>query len=250
MISPRHILTFDTDWCEDFVLEPLLDILEKADYRAVLFLTHRSGEAVMQEIESNRLIQVGIHPNLREVGNEAGARSAISRLIREIPEATACRTHGLIWWFGLARILRDSGLLYDSSLIAPYHALSFPWKIQEIYQFPIFMGDSFFLQSGCPLTSFPQKVLLGGPLKVFNFHPIHLYCNTSNPKDWERIKEVMHNRKRLDSLIRSSEGPKAYGIRDMFEALIENLPAGETFTFADIVPPSGASVEAKPQETP
>ena len=64
------------------------------------------------------------------------------------------------------------------------------------------------------LTS--QNLLSRKGLKVFNFHPIHLFLNTNSLDLYEKARPFFKDYKKLKS-IRSND----FGIRDFFIELIE-----------------------------
>ena len=152
----HNVLTFDTDWCSDEVLQYTLDMLaSRGEYKCVVYLTNRLEEATMKRLTSNKNIQIGIHPNINDVSDAA---TLIKEMCMQIPEASSHRSHRLRWWPDLAPILHLQGIDNDSSAIAPLQASLAPCQIQYVTQFPIFWGDSYHMSSGLPMDSFSKII--------------------------------------------------------------------------------------------
>lgn len=233
--AKANVLTFDSDWCPSMVLELVLDMLDAAGgYKGVFFLTNRLEESLMARLRDNKNIQIGIHPNLRFYDPGFSIDTVIDNLINEIPEATACRIHRLIWWPAIAKKLKVNGILYDSSVIMPYNPSIIPYRVHGIFQFPIYFGDSYFMIRETPFSGFSSVFKRDAMLRVFNFHPIHIYANTTCDNDWQTIKKVLHNKDKLREAVEKIAVKNKKGIRDLFEQLIGILKPGETYTLEEV----------------
>lgn len=57
-------------------------------------------------------------------------------------------------------------------------------------------------------------------LKIFNFHPIHIFLNSNDTKNYQKLKlsNKLHNQKELKKAINK----KYYGTRNFLDELIKN----------------------------
>lgn len=230
-MNGRVVLSFDADWCPDWMLLRVLDLLGQGGHRGVFFLTGRPGPELARRLDADT-VQKGIHPNFLDAGLLRDPAPAIQALLDEVGPVTACRTHGLVWWYGLAQVLAAHGIREDSSCIHPLQACSKPLRIGRISQFPIFWGDSWFLNSGAALRDFTKIARQASGCAVFNFHPVHIAANTASPGDWQAMRPHLSDPAALDRVMREIAARGRYGVGDMFRELLEMTEARETVTLA------------------
>ena len=82
---------------------------------------------------------------------------------------------------------------------------------------PHFFADDDYVSRKNPLKI--NEYLKYQGLKIFDFHPIHLYLNTFSTEQYENAKPFMKNEKLLFSHINNSKN----GIKDVFMNLISFL---------------------------
>ena len=58
----KIFITMDLDWCPDFVLEYVLEILEKYNLKCTFFITHET-KLLKYLRENTNKYELGIHPN-------------------------------------------------------------------------------------------------------------------------------------------------------------------------------------------
>ena len=98
----------------------------------------------------------------------------------------------------------------------------------ELYEVPIYFIEGCYIYSYNGKDKFSAKSLdLVSPgLKVFNFHPIHIYLNTENISRYEQAKPYLKDKARLDKSINPGTG-----VRNLFIELLNHVSALQIHTY-------------------
>lgn len=188
----RAAITLDVDWAPDFMIDAAADALIAREVKATWFVTHASP-AIERLRERPELFELGIHPNFLE-GSSHGATPAevVAHCARLVPEATAVRTHCLLQSTPLHdELLRGSGVSVDLSLFLP-HAVGVEPVVQwspagRLLRLPYVWQDNMEMYS--PEPHFKAADLLDAPgLRIFDFHPVHVWLNSRAFEPYERLK--------------------------------------------------------------
>lgn len=176
-------LTFDVDWAPDAVLDELVETLRQAHVCATLFATHATP--VLQGLADDR-IEVGLHPNFNDCGGDFADRL---RTVRDAyPEAVGARSHSLHVSSRILDLYAGNGLIYESNVFLPLHPHLRPvLRFDGMVSIPFWWTDDvhFSRSSDFDVASLP----LDEPgLKVFTFHPIHVFMNTASHDEYVRFK--------------------------------------------------------------
>ena len=211
------VLTFDTDWAPQFVIDHVMAELKAARVKTTFFFT--SPYNVGDEL----LVEKGIHPNFMSGSTQGASESEVLINLKTwYPDAVGSRSHRLYWHSGLAKRLTDRGILYDSSIIMPFHPNLEPFKTQGITRFPFWWSDPLHLTSNLPFDclNFPNLDKPG--LKVLNFHPIHIYLNT---KDLDAYSVMLNQVQLIETTpgVLSQFRQKGYGIGTLFSDILEYI---------------------------
>jgi len=213
-----YFLTFDVDWAPEYVLDYVLNILDERELRGVFFSTHPSSR--LREASSRH--EIAIHPNFHPHSTQGdSAQEIVRRLMEEHSGAAGVRSHGLYWHGGLVALYKSFGLQYDSSLLLPYVPHLQPFRHNGLIRLPIWWNDGLYAAEGRAYDI--RDLDLESPgLKIFEFHPIHIFLNSSGKGEWERLKNS------LDKGMPLQEAPENWlqtyvnprdGIGDFFERL-------------------------------
>jgi hypothetical protein len=219
----KIFLTFDTDWCSDDVLSFTLNILEEYDIKATFFITNYTP--VLDRIRSNPKIELGIHPNFNPLlqGDFRYGKTyvdVIEYYLAIVPDAVSVRSHSMTQNSPILDAFEKYGLIYDCNHFIPFKSgiTLKPWKHWNgnIIKIPYFWEDDihFIYQDDWNL----EKILNVKGLKVFDFHPIHVYLNTDHIERYEKAKKYSHDHSRLSQHI--NEGS---GTRDLLIDIIERV---------------------------
>src|SRR3954466_13199870 len=98
------VITFDTDWADDRILDDLLNLLATYNIRATFFCTNKSSCDF-----SNH--EIGIHPNFKSLEFDRH----VSELKDIFPDATGLRSHSLFFSERLRPVYFKYGIEYTSN---------------------------------------------------------------------------------------------------------------------------------------
>jgi hypothetical protein len=222
-------LTFDIDWAPDFVIDDVAARLIARSVKATWFVTHASP-AVSRLAARPDLFELGIHPNFLP-GSDHGSTPAdvLRHVMRLVPNAVSVRTHGLVQSGAiLDDILTHTPVTVDSSLFLPrmpgIQAVPY-WRrgTRTIQRLPFFWSDLAEAERDEPEWSLAPLLDNGPGLKVFAFHPIHVYLNSSDDSAYRRLKErVSRLADAVPAVVAPLRQPGA-GTNSMFEEVVAHL---------------------------
>jgi peptidoglycan/xylan/chitin deacetylase (PgdA/CDA1 family) len=217
-------LTFDTDWADEAVLRDTLDVVDAREVAATVFATHASP--LLTGLAGHPRIEVGLHPNFNPLLEpEPGAADAATRLGELhglFPAAVSIRSHSLLQSSGLQYLFANRGLTYEVNQFVPAWSgiTCKPYReISGLTRVPYFWEDDVHvmaLERGL-VTGWNVGALLDRPgLKMFDFHPIHVYLNTGHMERYNRTRA--HHRDAARLLEHRGDGP---GTRTFLIELID-----------------------------
>lgn len=209
------VLTLDTDWAPEEVIAHSLEMLADADVAATVFATHPSP--VLQSFCSESL-EIGIHPNFNGIldGDSKKASDIIDELLDHYPEAVGERSHSRTISAGILSLLQERGFLYDANQIIPYQPELTAYVFSGFARFTDYWQDDVFLTDRPKESGQPSVPLVGSGLKIFNFHPVHIFLNTDCLERYHAAKPHYHD----PDALRSMRNTERYGIGDFFSDTI------------------------------
>ena len=220
-------ITLDTDWAPDFVIDEVASRLLRGRVRATWFVTHDSP-AIDRLRRHPDVFELGIHPNFLP-GSTQGTtpEEVLSYCMRIVPGATSMRTHGLVQSTPLLDlVLKQTPVDTDVSLLLPrmthVRPLEYWWQGRMLLRVPYVWEDDFEIE--CPVPNWDVHSVLAAPgVKVFDFHPIHVYLNSPDLRSYSMLKQrcpVLANAacEQVTDLVTRGTGAGA-----AFNALIEAL---------------------------
>jgi hypothetical protein len=183
------VLTLDIDWAIDEVLADCIDLVEGACVPATWFVTHDTP--LLERLRNNKNFELGIHPNFNPLleGKGSCAEYVIDSILEIVPEAVSIRSHSLTQSSRLLDLFRSKGLRYDCNYFIPEQAgiVLKPWRLHNgMIRVPHFWEDDIACihQNGAPVN----ELIWRHGLKVFDFHPIHIFLNSADLSQYERTK--------------------------------------------------------------
>lgn len=214
------LITLDVDWAPDYILAWTQDLLDKAGVRTTVFLTHRTP--LLKAMQSNSRIELGIHPNfnrLLEGKERTPCRDIIENMMMIVPKAKSVRSHSITQSAHILSHFKNVGLSHHCNTFIPYTAeieLK-PFKDERgLVHAPYFWEDDVHCIENW--TWDVNRYLERPGLKIFNFHPVHLYLNTENMNTYESVKSFIQDETRVVSHRNEN---KQEGVRCFFEQLVE-----------------------------
>lgn len=193
----KAILTFDVDWASDEVLSHCLDLVEQAELPAVFMVTHDTP--LLARMRQNSQIELGLHPNfnpLLDGVSEADKADAVLKKLKAIvPEAQVLRSHSLSTSGKWLSLYQAHGIRFTSNycMMGVPHIQPFE-HINGLVECPHYFADDGWLylqDQGRPLPpDWPELNPATGGLRVFNFHPIHVFLNSESLARYESSRSA------------------------------------------------------------
>lgn len=216
----KGFLTFDIDWARDQVFSHTIDLVENADVAATWFVTHETP--LLERLRSNPKFELGIHPNFLSLLNQNQSpefdAKAILKVLQEIvPEAVSLRSHSLLQSTQLSNLFAQNGIVYDCNYMVPASAgieLK-PWRQwNNLVRVPYFWEDSIHIIQ--EVNDSMENLVSRPGIRVFNFHPIHVFLNTENVSRYEQSRPFHKDWPELNKW--RNTGP---GINSMLNELLD-----------------------------
>lgn len=190
-------LTFDIDWAHDDVLNDTIDLVEATGIAATWFVTHETS--ALDRLRTNPKFELGIHPNFNFLleGDERNGRNAcevIERLHAIVPAATSLRSHSMAQSTVLLDLFMRRGVTHDVNHFIPAQTdiELRPWKLWNgLIRIPYNWEDD--VHCMYDLENEMSAFVKRPGLKVFDFHPIHVFLNTESLDRYERTRPLHNN---------------------------------------------------------
>ncbi len=221
----RIFITFDIDWASDPVFADTIDLVEGHGIPATWFVTHETG--LLGRLERNPVFEIGIHPNFNEMfegrSEEGGMQGLLTRYRELAPSAVSIRCHSLAQNNKMLDIFIRLGFTHDVNLFIPAQS---KMELQPftswggLIRVPYFWEEDvhcLFLEEGRENDWNPARFLDAPGLKIFNFHPIHVFLNTEHLSRYDRTRAYHRDR---EALIGHRNPDPAGGTRYFLETLI------------------------------
>jgi len=223
----KIFLTFDIDWCSNEVLSYTLDILEEHNIKATFFVTHETK--LLDRIRDNKYIELGIHPNFNPLlnGDFRYGRTidgVIEYYKNIVPESVSVRSHSLTNNSIISKVFRKYGLKYECNQYIPKNSTIIvkPYNHWEdnLVNVPHFWEDDLHIIYNDTFDS--NKYIKYEGIKVFDFHPIHLFLNTDELSTYENARSNFSNYTKL----KKQKNTTNNGIENNFLNLIKEVQNG------------------------
>lgn len=213
-------ITFDIDWAPDNVVEYVLRLLEEYQVKATFFATHDS--ALLKSIDNARY-EIGIHPNFSDSNNYD---KTIAELEAVYPKALGVRSHGLFQSSHILQLFINNGLKYDVNTFIPLREGLYPFtRLNKLVCIPFYWEDDTHFSNQTKFEISKLQIHKRG-LKIYNFHPIHVFMNTDSREHYSGYKSFYHQPDMLEKYRNSSKG-----IGTLFKELLQYLGENKLPTY-------------------
>ncbi len=222
-IIDKTIITIDLDWAPKDAIEHTLEMLCQEKIQATIFTTDMSRSFSYENHE------VALHPSS---SNNTSIFESFDQLSHVYTSAQGVRSHSLETSGKFQSYLAQKKIRYTSNYLhflqPNIRPLQMPFSLWEL---PIFYSDATALRfrDSHGIWEGALSLLSVPGLKVFCFHPIHIFINTFNFNHYESAKCDYHNSKKL-----IYHRYKGYGVRTIFQELIMNIGSG-SYTCSSVV---------------
>ena len=166
-----------------------MDLLESSGCKATFFTTHMT-HANREIIDRGH--NLGIHPNFLPGSSQGSSiQEVISECLRYAPDAWCMRTHALVQSTPLLHEIfsKFPQLKLDVSLFM--HRSSFSHKVRWDFNGVSFDRLLYNWEDDAQFSSFMNNKipeLFFGDLTVFDFHPIHVFLNSTDGSEYHKLK--------------------------------------------------------------
>jgi hypothetical protein len=220
--SGKTFLTIDTDWASDEILEDTLSLASSVGIPSTWFFTNNS--AIRHESYLATLCELGIHPNFNALlspqnysSNATSSHQVIRDLADEFPLATSVRSHSLTQSERIVDTFIECGFTHVSNTFVPTgQSIELrPWRLwSDTTMVPHNWQDNVSLRMKLPLPGSAKT----NSMNVLNFHPIHVFLNTSDMAVYESTRHIHTKPRELKRHVFRGEG-----IRRDFERTLERF---------------------------
>ena len=208
-------VTMDMDWANDGVLADTVSLVEALNIPVCFFVTNDTP--MLETLRSHPLFTLGIHPNfLPQLNGQTNKswRETLEEMHTLVPEAQVIRCHSLVDATPVLMAAKELGFRADMNLFIPFSSgisLQPFTHFSGLKRLPFFFeDDAWTLEPDRPSVE-AHILRKGTDLRIFNFHPIHLYLNTENMERYTRAKPYYHDFEALAPFVNKGE---AFGSRD------------------------------------
>lgn len=190
----KLFLSFDIDWAGDEVVSSTIDIVELSGHRATWFITHQTD--IIDRLRENDKFELGIHPNFNflligDFRNGRCAEEVVDRMLAIVPEARSVRSHSTTQSSLLHKLYVEKGLTHESNYFLPEQSgiVARPWRLwNRLNIVPYCYSDEVacLYEMNAPMEQLKARQ----GLKIFDFHPIHVFLNTEHLDRYERTRQL------------------------------------------------------------
>jgi len=228
VMEHQVLITLDIDWAPDFMINFVKDILVEKKVKATWFITHNSN--YVKELEKIDFFELGIHPNFSNTSTQGkNIEDILSNLKRIVPNSKSIRTHSLLQSTPILEQFHKYGIENDLSLYIPNsHIRPHYLKFAKLYRFPHFWEDDINMMED-RVWSLPQSLFEENSLKIFNFHPLHIYFNFHDIEQYRNFK-IKNGYKFSDkSNVNAFINKNGEGAQTLFKELVSALSNKQSY---------------------
>ncbi|MGC2449296.1 MAG: hypothetical protein WA477_16725 [Candidatus Sulfotelmatobacter sp.] len=188
--KPVFVLTADQDWAPEWANEIFLQKVAQWKVPAHVFRT--SPSARLDEAIRNGIIEQGWHPNFLP-GSSHGPTvdEVVDYCKRMFPGARTARGHCFAEDSFRMRALAKAGIIADSQNPTPCQGYLLPTiHVTGILRLPVYFEDDVAYDAADHAFTVDvfRKTLFTPGLKIFNFHPTFVGCNTPSLAHYNEVR--------------------------------------------------------------
>jgi hypothetical protein len=204
-------LTFDIDWASDEVLNYTIDLLEEYNAKATFFVTHKTP--VLERLRASNKFELGIHPNFNFLLNGdfrygKNYKEVIQYYLDMVPDAVSVRSHSLTQSAQIIDEFIVKGLKFDLNLllmhISNMELRPIPYYADNFIRLPYFWEDDTSILYNKEICV--EELLAKKGLKIFDFHPIHVFLNSYDLNQYDLAKPYLQTFDKLKEFKNYSKG--------------------------------------------
>ena len=200
----KKILSIDIDWASDEVLTDNASLLEEAGVKVCFFVTHNAP--LLSRLRASDRVELGLHPNFDPLlRGEAGGGTAadiIEEVRKLVPGARVLRGHSMTTSGRWLDVYKSAGITHLSNyFMFGVNAIRPFFQVNGLMEVPVYFADDgyLYLENSRRVTFDigEESADTHQGLRVYNFHPIHVFLNTEHLDRYERTRHLHHNPEEL-----------------------------------------------------
>jgi hypothetical protein len=216
------VLTFDTDWVSQALLDCSLRLLEAAGVKATIFCTGP------YDLGSSGLFEAGLHPNFLPDSTQGDSPEATMLFLRSLyPEAVGSRSHKYYWHSGIRPLLLRHDVTYDCSLLLIQQPHLRVYDHLGLKRIATWWSDNIHLLHKEDFTRFDLPGLHEPGIKVLDFHPIHVALNTPSLEWYRKVMSTLPPVSELTGEIVDAVRHDGFGVATLLASVAERIVAGQ-----------------------
>jgi hypothetical protein len=246
---PIFVLTADQDWAPEWAVSAFLDVARR--WRVPLHIFRTNPSPVLDEAVARGDVEHGWHPNFLPGSSHGDTTSAVLQYCQtHFPGARTARSHCFAEDTFRWQALAGAGIVGDSQGATACQAELMPYvHWTGIVRFPVYFEDDVFFAMKPDVLDLDAiaPTLFSPGLKIFNFHPTFVACNTPSRAHYDA------QRSRVFGTAAPAPGVTwtGRGTADVLEDVLGRVQrAGETFTrFHTLVDTARALLPSSPEQS-
>lgn len=188
--QPVFVLTADQDWAPEWANQIFLEKVAQWGQPAHVFRT--SPSARLNDAVRSGLIEQGWHPNFLPGSSHGNTvDEVVAYCQREFPGARTARAHCFAEDSFRMRVLAKAGIVADSQNPTPCQGYLLPMiHVSGILRLPVYFEDDCAFDAvdrAFTVEVFRHSLLTPG-LKILNFHPTFVACNTPSLAQYNSVR--------------------------------------------------------------
>lgn len=210
------VITIDTDWAPQSMIDDTVKILNEHKIPSTFFITNEIN------FDSLKNHELAIHPHFTSSNHE----EILSKNLQILPskKSKGSRSHLLYHSSSLMMGYEKFGIQYDSNYFLPSYEKVEPFFLQwaNVLEIPFFFADDAHYEVNNHFDI--NKInLVDLGVKVFLFHPFHIFMNTSSLSDYTKFKEHYHDL----PFLQQYRNLNKKGIRNLFLDLLAYIKSNK-----------------------
>lgn len=223
----EFFLTFDVDWAPDFAIDAVASMLRERQLASTWFVTHRSP-AVERLSKQPELFELGIHPNfLPNSTHGSDPTEVLDHVLEIVPNAISLRPHSVVQSGRLLELiitrtrirLESACFLPGMPGIRPTYFTQFGGSLLRV---PFFWADDYEMGQEAPDWD-PTRFFTVAGVKVFDFHPLHVYMNSSSKDGYVDIKRAVPHLSDLSTSQADAYKFVGEGVQTLFTRMLDHI---------------------------
>lgn len=207
------VLTIDVDWALEELIQDVVELINERKLHSTFFLTNQINFSKLDNHE------LAIHPYFNSIGNE---ETTLKNTIDLLPQkqTKGSRSHKLFHSSSILQLYKKYGIEYDSNYYIPSSTQIEPFMIDwaDVLEIPFFFADDAYYDTKNRFDLSDINLDDKG-VKVFLFHPFHIFMNTRNSYDYSKHKVYYNNFEYLNK----NRNIVTKGTRDIFISLLDYI---------------------------